>query len=68
MRKYKELKSISENGIEFLLTATISVSNNQYQEGLSFLKNLGQLIYEYELERKREFEPNFGELESLTFE
>lgn len=57
-----------KNGVEFILTATISVPNNQYNDGLTFLKNLGQLIYEYELSRERKFEPDFGMLKELKFE
>lgn len=57
-----------ENGVEFILTATIAVPNNQYNDGLIFLKNLGQLMHEYELKRYRSFEPDFEELEGLEFE
>ncbi len=56
-----------ENKIEFLLSATIHVNANQtfnddnyeYDEiGIPFLANLGRAVYEYELNRKREFRPN----------
>jgi hypothetical protein len=58
-----------ENGIEFLLTAMIYVNENEifndgiyeYDEiGLPFLANLGRVIYEYELGRKRRVEPDLG--------
>jgi hypothetical protein len=58
-----------KNNIEFILTATIYTNENQtfnddhyeYKEvGLPFLKNLGQAIYEIELGRKREHEPDLG--------
>jgi hypothetical protein len=56
-----------DNGIEFLLTAVISVNENQifnddnyeYDEiGMPFLANLGRVIYDYELNRERAFEPD----------
>jgi len=58
-----------ENKVEFLLTAMIYVNENQifndneyeYDEiGLPFLANLGRVVYEYELERKRENEPDLS--------
>ena len=58
-----------EKGVEFLLTAMIYVNENgifndgvyEYDDiGLPFLANLGRVIYEYELQRKREHEPNLG--------
>ena len=58
-----------ENKIEFLLTATIYVNENQifnddeyeYDEiGLPFLANLGRVIYEHELDRKREHRPDLS--------
>jgi len=57
------------NKIEFILSATIYTNENQtfnddkyeYDEiGLPFLRNLGQAIYEVELERKREHEPDLS--------
>lgn len=51
-----------DRGVEFLLTAVISVNENrifnddnyEYDEiGLPFLANLGRVIYEYELKRPR---------------
>jgi len=58
-----------KNNIEFILSATIYTNDNQtfnddhyeYAEiGLPFLKNLGQAIYEIELGRKREREPDLS--------
>lgn len=58
-----------KNNIEFILSATIYTNENQtfnddnyeYEEiGLPFLKNLGQSIYEIELARKREYEPDLS--------
>lgn len=56
-----------ENGVEFMLTATIHVNDNEtynddnyeYEEiGLPFLANLGRVIYDYELKRKRPNKPD----------
>ncbi len=61
-----------EKGVEFLLTAMIYVNENQifndgvyeYDEiGLPFLADLGRVVYEYELERKREHRPDLGRFE-----
>ncbi|MGA9573204.1 MAG: serine hydrolase [Lysobacterales bacterium] len=58
-----------KNNIEFILSATIYTNENQtfnddhyeYAEiGLPFLKNLGQAIYEIELGREREHEPDLS--------
>lgn len=58
-----------KNNIEFILSATIFTNENltfnddtyEYEEiGLPFLKNLGQAIYEVELERKRENKPDLS--------
>ena len=58
-----------DNGVEFLLTAVISVNENrifnddnyEYDEiGLPFLANLGRVIYEYELKRERPIEPDLS--------
>ncbi len=60
-----------EAGIEFLLAATIYVNENQtfnddqyeYDDiGLPFLRDLGQAVYEVELERKRANRPDFSRL------
>jgi hypothetical protein len=58
-----------KNNIEFILSATIYTNENQtfnddnyeYDEtGLPFLENLGQAIYEVELEREREHTPDLS--------
>ncbi|MFC1683345.1 serine hydrolase [Candidatus Zixiibacteriota bacterium] len=58
-----------ENKVEFLLTAMVYVNENQifndgvyeYDDiGLPFLANLGRVIYQYELERERENEPDLS--------
>ncbi|MDX2417017.1 MAG: serine hydrolase [Xanthomonadales bacterium] len=58
-----------KNNIEFILSATVYTNENQtfnddtyeYAEiGLPFLRNLGQAIYEVELEREREHEPDLS--------
>ena len=63
-----------ENGVEFLLTATIHVNANatyndgvyEYDEiGLPFFGKLGRLIYSYELDRKRRHRPELSELLEL---
>ena len=58
------------NGVEFLLSATIYCNSDgifnddQYDYeilGLPFLKNLGQVIYQYELTRARKNKPDLSE-------
>ena len=58
-----------KNNVEFLLSATIFTNENmtfnddnyEYDEiALPFLENLGQAIYEIELNRHREFKPDLG--------
>lgn len=58
-----------KNNIEFLIAATIHVNDNriyndgvyEYKEkGFPFFKNLGQLIYKYELERNRLHMPDLS--------
>jgi hypothetical protein len=58
-----------KNKVEFLLSATIYTNENQtfndneyeYDEiALPFLSNLGQVIYEVELNRPREFKPDLS--------
>jgi len=58
-----------DNKLEFLLSATIFTNENltfndnnyEYEEiGLPFLRDLGQAIYEVELNRKRQFEPDLS--------
>jgi hypothetical protein len=55
-------------GVEFLLSATIHCNSDgiynddayEYETvGLPFMKNLGQVIYEYELDRPRKYKPDF---------
>jgi len=55
-----------ENGVEFLLAATLYTNDNEtfnddnyeYDEiALPFLRNLGMAIYEIELQRERQFRP-----------
>ena len=62
------------NGVEFLLTATVLVNANgifgdgeyEYDElGFSFLAELGRVIYDYELARKRPRQPDLGNLAEL---
>lgn len=59
-----------EKGIEFMLSATIYcnsdgiLNDDKYDYdsvGYPFMKNLGQVIYDYELKRVREVKPNLGE-------
>jgi hypothetical protein len=59
----------TETGVEFMLSATIHVNDNQiYNDvvyeyetiGLPFLSRLGQYVYEYEKQRKKEFIPDFS--------
>ena len=58
-----------KNKVEFILSATIYTNENQtfnddnyeYEEiGLPFLKNIGQAIYEIELDRPRQYEPDLS--------
>jgi beta-lactamase class A len=58
------------NGVEFLLSATIYCNSDgifnddkyDYETvGLPFLKNLGRVVYEYELSRKRKNKPDLSE-------
>lgn len=58
-----------ENRVEFLLTAVISVNENQIyndgvyeydEKGIPFLAHLGRVIYEYELQREREYAPDLS--------
>jgi len=58
-----------KNEIEFLLSATIYTNENQtfndniyeYDKiGLPFMENLGQAIYEIELNRQRDFKPDLS--------
>ncbi|GAB4252358.1 MAG: hypothetical protein Kow0027_16980 [Saprospiraceae bacterium] len=58
-----------ENGVEFFLAATINVNedgiynddNYEYTTvGLPFLAELGRVVYEYELKRKRRHKPDLS--------
>ena len=58
-----------ENGVEFLLAATLYTNANEtfnddnyeYDEiALPFLRDLGLAVYEIELERERHFRPDLG--------
>ncbi|MGK7391853.1 MAG: serine hydrolase [Candidatus Cyclobacteriaceae bacterium M2_1C_046] len=62
-----------KNNVEFFLTAVIHVNENQtyndgiyeYKEiGFPFMKNLGQLIYDYELNRKRKYTPDLSRFDN----
>ena len=61
-----------ENKVEFFLTAVISVNENQiYNDdkyeydniGVPFMENLGKVVYEYELKRKRKVIPDLSKFE-----
>ncbi|QNL48602.1 serine hydrolase [Olivibacter sp. SDN3] len=58
-----------EHGVEFLLAAVVQANkNNIYNDGVyeykevtyPFLKNLGRVIYEYELQRRKKVKPNLN--------
>ena len=59
------------NKVEFMVSAVIYcnedgiLNDSQYdydKVGYPFYKNLGQLIYHYELKRKKSFLPNFEDI------
>ena len=59
-----------ENGVEFMLSAVINTNTDgiyndgkyEYKTiGYPFMKNLGQVIYKYELKRRKKFKPNLKE-------
>lgn len=61
-----------ENKVEFLLTAVIQVNENQiynddnyeYEEmGIPFLANLGRIIYEFEKQREKTFQPDLNKFD-----
>lgn len=63
-----------DNKVEFLLAATLYTNDNEvfndnryeYDEiGFPFLRDLGQAIYELEIDRPRQFEPDLAHLQSL---
>ena len=58
-----------QNGVEFMLSSVINVNTDEvYNDGLydydslgyPFMKNLGQLIYQYELKRPRKNKPDLS--------
>jgi len=58
-----------KNGVEFMLSAVINVNTDgiyndgkyEYETlGFPFFKNLGQLVYQYELERERPVKPDLS--------
>lgn len=59
-----------ENGVEFMLSAVINTNTDgiyndgkyEYKTiGYPFMKNLGQVIYDYERKRKRKYKPDLSE-------
>lgn len=63
-----------KNKVEFLIAATIHVNDNriyndgvyEYKEkGFPFFKNLGRLVYEYELKRKRDVLPDLSRFKRI---
>lgn len=65
-----------ENGVEFLLAATLYTNDNEifnddnyeYDEiALPFLRDLGLAIYELELKRERQFHPELSRLQIERF-
>lgn len=61
-----------KNGVEFMLSAVISVNTDGiYNDGeydyegvgYPFFKNLGQLVYEYELKRERTHKPDLSQFQ-----
>ena len=60
---------ILKYGVEFLLSAVINVNTDEiYNDGkydyvnigYPFMKNLGQLVYQYELDRPRQNKPDLS--------
>jgi hypothetical protein len=56
-----------EHNIEFMLTGTVYVNrdgilnDNKYEyeeEGYPFFREIGEIIYQYELQRKRKYRPD----------
>ncbi|WP_066831378.1 serine hydrolase [Rufibacter ruber] len=65
-----------ENKVEFLLTATVHVNEDEiYNDGkyeydtigFPFLRDLGQVVYEHELHRKRKHQPDLSQFK-LTYD
>jgi hypothetical protein len=66
----------TENNIEFMLSATIHTNKNRiYNDGIyeydsiafPFMRNLGQLIYAYELDRDRQVSPDLERFKNLNY-
>lgn len=64
----------TENKIEFMLSAVIHTNDNEifndgnyeYDEvAFPFMKNLGQIIYQYELQRERNYPPNLSKFMAI---
>jgi hypothetical protein len=60
-----------KNSVEFMLTATVYVNNDailndnryEYKEtGWPFMYEIGQLVYQYDLVRKRKYKPDLSKL------
>ncbi|WP_207431141.1 serine hydrolase [Sabulibacter ruber] len=65
-----------KNNVEFLLTATVHVNEDEiYNDGVyeydtlgfPFLRDLGQVVYDYELKRKRKHQPDLTRFK-LTYD
>ena len=63
-----------KNGVEFMLSAVVNVNTDgvyndgkyDYETiGYPFFRNLGQLIYTYELERPRSYKPDLSQFQFL---
>ncbi|MBI3220444.1 MAG: serine hydrolase [Bacteroidetes bacterium] len=61
-----------ENGVEFMLSAVINTNTDgiyndgkyEYKTiGYPFMRNLGQVIYDYERKRKRQYKPDLSEFQ-----
>ena len=67
----------TDNKVEFMLSATIHTNKNQiYNDGIyeydsiafPFMRDLGQIIYEYELRRDRVRVPDLSRFENINYE
>ncbi len=65
-----------KNNIEFMIAATIHVNDNriyndgvyEYEtKGFPFFKKIGQLVYEYELGREREYPANLNRFRNIDY-
>ncbi len=61
-----------EHGVEFMLSAVINTNTDgiyndgkyEYKSiGYPFMKNLGEVVYQYERKRKRQYKPNLEEFQ-----